>query len=99
MKIEPAPNGVKVTAFDKATPFYLLSASADCEPQHIWYRNFFLPIERNRALEDREDHLLAALFRVRLDAQESVTFVLTTEENTPLDGTGALATRKALEQR
>src|SRR5258708_17005549 len=39
MKIDPTPNGVRVTAFDGAVPFYLLCPQAQSDPQPICYRN------------------------------------------------------------
>ena len=66
MKIEPVERGVKVVAFDAATPFYLLSAEAACEPRHEWYRGCYLAEETARGLDDHEDHLFVALFRAKL---------------------------------
>jgi predicted glycogen debranching enzyme len=86
MRIDALEHGVKVVAFEGATPFYLQCAQAVCEPRHEWYRDCLLPLERERGLDDREDHLFAALFRTKLLAGESVTMVLTTEEKAPLDG-------------
>ena len=86
MKIAPVDDGVMVLPFDTATPFYLKSAQASCEPQHEWYRDCFLPMETERGLEDREDHLFAALFHAKLNPGESLTLVATTEGTTPLDG-------------
>jgi predicted glycogen debranching enzyme len=98
MKIEAVPGGVKVTAFEGATPFFLLCAEAECEPRHDWHRDCFLPQERERGLDDHEDHLFAALFRTRVNAGQSVMFVLTTETNTNLDGERARAERAAHEK-
>jgi predicted glycogen debranching enzyme len=86
MKIAPVEHGVMVLPFDTATPFYLKSAQASCEPHHEWYRDCFLPRETERGLEDREDHLFAALFRAKLNPGESFSVVATTEATTPLDG-------------
>jgi predicted glycogen debranching enzyme len=86
MRIDPVEHGVRIVAFDGATPFYLKSLEAVCDARHEWYRDCFLPLERERGLDDREDHLFAALFRTKLRAGESVTIVLTTEEKAPLDG-------------
>ena len=93
MRIEPIIHGLRVVAFDGATPFYLLSAAAgseqvagEAEPAHIWYRNFDLAVERYRGLEDQEDHLLAGNFRARLWSGESVTLVLSTEPHPGLGG-------------
>jgi predicted glycogen debranching enzyme len=86
MKIDPVPDGVKISPFDGATPFYLKCSGAECEPRHEWYHDCFQPRERERGLDDHEDHLFAARFRARLEAGASLTVVLTTEANTFLDG-------------
>ena len=86
MRIDPVEHGVRVVAFEGATPFYLMSVKAGCEPRHEWYRDCFLALERERGLDDREDHLLAALFWAELRAGESLTIVATTEETAALDG-------------
>ena len=93
MKIDPVKDGVRVQGFDGATPFYLRSTSANCEPRHEWYRGCYFAEETARGLEDHEDHLFAALFRAKLEPGASVTFVATTEENALLDGETALADR------
>ena len=85
MNIRPLEGGVKVLAFDGATPFYLKSSAATCEPRHEWYLGCFLGEETARGLSDRDDRLFAALFRARLEIGSSVVFVATTEENALLD--------------
>ena len=86
MKIESVENGIRVVAFDGATPFFLKSASAAFEPRHEWYRDFFLPAERERGLDDHEDRLLAAVFHARLAVGEKLTLVFSTEPQALLDG-------------
>jgi predicted glycogen debranching enzyme len=86
MKIATVEHGVMVLPFDGATPFYLKSAQATCQPRHEWYRDCYLPRETERGLDDREDHLFAALFHVKLNPSESLSIVATTEATTPLDG-------------
>ncbi len=93
MKIVPFENGVMVLPFEGATPFYLKSAQASCEPHHEWYRDCFLPRERERGLDDREDHLFAALFHAKLNPGESLSIVVTTDAATALDGAASLAER------
>src|SRR6266478_5511762 len=78
MRIEPVENGVCVTAFDGAIPFYLKSKEASVELQHTWYRDFFYPRESERGLDDREDLLLAAVFHAKLQKGQAVTVVLST---------------------
>jgi predicted glycogen debranching enzyme len=97
MNIQPVARGVRVVAFDDATPFYLMSAEAGCEGRHDWYRDCLLPTESERGMDDREDHLLAALFRAKLAAGKSVAIVLTTEENAGLDAETARMQRGAHE--
>ena len=95
MGIQPAQHGVRVIAYDGATPFYLQSLEAKAETQHIWYRDCFWRAERARGLEDHEDHLLAGQFSATLEPGKSVTIVFTTEENTLLDGASALSEQVA----
>src|SRR5258706_5154327 len=85
MSVEPVERGVRVVAFGGATPFYLMSGAAACEVRNEWYRDCFLPAERDRGLDDREDHLFAALFRAKLQVSESFSIVLTTEQSAGLD--------------
>ncbi len=85
MSIEPIAKGMRVVAFEGATPFYLMSAEAGCEGRHDWYRDCFFAVERKRGLDDREDHLFAALFRAKLEVGKSFAIVLTTEANAALD--------------
>lgn len=86
MQIVPVEHGVMILPFEGATPFYLKSAQATCEPRHEWYRDCFLPKERERGLDDREDCLFAALFHAKLNLGESLTIVASTEATTALDG-------------
>jgi predicted glycogen debranching enzyme len=91
MNVEPVERGLRVTAFDGATPLYLFSNGADASPAQDWYSNFDLAAERYRGLSDREDHLHAGTFRAVLNEGASVTIVATTEGVTRLDAEAALA--------
>ena len=86
MQIDALKNGVKVTPFERATPFFLLSSDAEFAPQHEWYRTYLMPMERSRGLDDQEDHLLAAIFRQEIGPKQSTTIVLTTTPQPQLDG-------------
>jgi predicted glycogen debranching enzyme len=98
MRIERAERGVRIVAFDGAVPFYLLSATADAELAHEWYRDFDLAAERDRGLDDHEDHLHAATFRAILNAKKTVTIAASTDAEAELDGTEAHRERKAHEE-
>ena len=91
MRLAPVQNGVQITAFDGATTFSLLSADAKFEARHEWYRDFFLPEERARGLDDREDCLLAAAASVELARGQTVTFALATNAQAELNGSQAFA--------
>lgn len=91
MRVEPVENGVRVVAFEGAMPFYLKSLQAAVEPRHEWYRDYLLPAETERGLDDSEDRLYAARFYCRLGVGEKVTLVFTTAERTALDGEQARA--------
>ena len=91
MNIAPVRQGIRVIAFDGATPFYMRFTAATCEPRHEWYFGCYFPAETERGLSDREDRLFAALFRAKLEPGSSVTLVATTEEASLLDGETARA--------
>ena len=86
MQITSVEKGLRVSAFEGATPFYLRSAAATFEPRHEWYRDFFLPAERDRGLDDHEDRLVAGVFRGGLAVDEKLTLVFSTEPQGLLDG-------------
>ena len=98
MSIEPIEQGICITAFLGAKPFYLLSTAANLSPAHDWYKGFDLAVERNRGLSDREDHLHAATFESTLNPGESLTFVASTELSPNLNGAEAINARRAHEQ-
>jgi len=97
MKIDAVANGVKITAFDGATAFYVKCAGASCELHHDWFRDCFFPVEKERGLDDREDHLFAAKFRVTLKAGGSVSVAASTEEAADSDAEGARRERATSE--
>jgi predicted glycogen debranching enzyme len=86
MKIDAVKSGLQITAFEGAIPLYLLSADAQVEARHEWCRDYFLQLEKYRGLDDRDDNLLAAVFRATLETNQSVTVVFSTNANTALDG-------------
>lgn len=90
MRIEQVENGVCVTAFEGALPFFLRCLAASCEPQHVWYRDFFFPRENERGLDDHEDQLFAADFHARLEPGQTLAMVISTERDANLDGQSAL---------
>jgi predicted glycogen debranching enzyme len=97
MEISAVDRGLRVLAFPKAVPFYLRSDRAEAAPEHAWIMNFDLPLERERGLEDYEDHLHAATFHGTLNPGESITIVLSTDADAALDGGAARHEREVHE--
>ncbi len=94
MKIDLAKGGVRVVAFDgAAVPFYLKSSQGSWESRYEWYIGYRLTEETRRGLDDLEDRLFGAIFRVRLEPGATVTLLATTQENASLDGAAARAER------
>lgn len=97
--VTPVPGGLCVVAREGAASVYLLSDSAQAEARSEWYRNYDLAVERERGLDDREDHLLAAVFKARLAPGGSVTFAFSTDPKPQLEDRAALTAREALDQK
>ena len=97
MQVEPVEAGLRIVAFEGATPIYLLSPQALMTPQHDWYRNYFLSVEAYRGLDAVEDHLCAGMFEGFLQPGDSLTLVVGTEAEPNLDGRAAYAVRQHYE--
>jgi predicted glycogen debranching enzyme len=98
MRSERVAHGLRLTAFDGATPFCLLSDRAEVAPAHEWYEGFHLSVEAYRGLDAREDLLHAGDFFATLHAGESLTLVASTEPSPGLDGVAAYVERQICEQ-
>ncbi len=99
MTAEPVKQGIQVTAYPGALPFYLLSDRDQASPVHDWYKGFDLAEEHFRGLSDREDHLHIATFETTLNPGESLTLVASTESQPKLNGEEALKVRHTQEQK
>ncbi len=97
MDITPVDAGLQVIAYSGATPFYLLSATAEAQPKHDWYRGYALDIEAYRGLDATEDHYHAGTFTATLQPGKQVTLVCSTAANPSLDGPRAYQTRQIYE--
>jgi len=93
MNITPVDRGVEVLAFKGATPFYLRSSTATCEPRHEWYLGCYFAEETQRGLGDRDDRLFAPLDTAKFEVGSSVTFVVSTEAAASLDSETARTER------
>jgi predicted glycogen debranching enzyme len=88
------PQGVRILAFEGATPLYLSLDRGEVRTASQCYCDFDLALERYRGLDDREDHLHAATFEATLHPGESLTFVASTEASPELDSRAILEARR-----
>jgi predicted glycogen debranching enzyme len=94
-RIEPAGPGLAVQALDGAPLLTIAGDGAAARPAHEWYRDFDLARERERGLEDREDHLHAGTFHAVLRAGQALTLVASAGAAPAVDGAAALQRRLA----
>jgi predicted glycogen debranching enzyme len=99
MDVDTVENGLCITSFSGATPYYLLSDKAHAANRHEWYRDVYHAVEDERGLDTTEDLLYAADFTVTLQPEESVLLVCSTNAAAGLDGEVALSAQKAYEEQ
>ncbi len=98
MDVAPDAHGVRITPYHGATPIVLAARDVPVEPAHAWHLGFHLSAERDRGLDDCDDHLHAATFRVTLTMGESLTVTASAESQPKRDVRGALRARRAYER-
>ncbi|MEB3252717.1 MAG: amylo-alpha-1,6-glucosidase [Cyanobacteriota bacterium] len=89
------PSGVKILAFEGATPFYLMADRGLCTPAHTWYEGYDLAVERHRGIIPHDDHLHCATFRSELAVGQSLTLVATSASPDTVLWHGALERQQA----
>ena len=104
MQINSIDAGIKVQAMPNASNLYLLASARNdnkitWKPNHIWYHNFSLAVEKYRGLIHCEDHLLAGTCTVTLNKEDSITIVASTKSDPNLDDTSAWKERYTYEQK
>jgi predicted glycogen debranching enzyme len=98
MQLNSIERGVQITAFERATPFYIFSDKADYELYGDWLAGYFLSIENARGYDTTEAHFHAATFNVELEPGESVTMIATTEPAPVMNGDLMLQQRQRYER-
>ena len=89
--------GVRITAFPGATPLILRVSAGTVSIADQWYLGFDLARERERGLQDREDHLHAVTLQADVAPGDSVILAASTDEAARPDP-GALHRRCDYEQ-
>ena len=96
-RYETIERGMRVTAFPGARSLILQTDAGDVSIANQWYTGFDLARERERGLQDREDHLHAVTFHAQVKPGESLILVASTEEAARPDP-AALDRRRAYEK-
>ncbi|MDZ8183875.1 MAG: amylo-alpha-1,6-glucosidase [Nostoc sp. ChiSLP02] len=99
MNVAAIERGVAVTVYPGAQTLYLLTDSGNASLNNEWYFGFELAAEKERGLNDIDDHLYPATFTVTLEPGSSFTFVASTQQNPDLNGAAALDLRHQYEQK
>jgi predicted glycogen debranching enzyme len=92
------PNGVRVEAFEGATPYFVKITRGAYTPVDRWRRGFKHRVETERSLPDVEDYFETGIFRVTLQPGETIAVAATTEEDTTLDWQAALEAEQRRER-
>jgi predicted glycogen debranching enzyme len=95
--VVPIEHGVRVEAAGGAHPIFVTTERGAVTPSLVWYRDFQLTAETERGLDDREDHLCVATFRLELGPRESVTVTAGDRDPGPPDSEQAWQRRQAHE--
>ena len=80
-RVDRVDKGLKVTMFAGARALFLLANAATASPTREWYNGFDLARERERGLQDFEDHLHIADFQGILEPAEPLVFAASVEES------------------
>jgi predicted glycogen debranching enzyme len=94
MAVTTVQGGLRIVAFDGATPCFVMSDAATATPASNWYRNFDLAAERARGLPDLTDYFYAGELRATIAPGGSLTIVASTEATASVDGEAAFAKRQ-----
>ena len=74
--VTPCDGGMRIAAYDGATPFSIVSERGDVVIENEWYCDFVLAQETQRGLDDRDDNLCAGSIAFSLAVRESVTVAM-----------------------
>jgi predicted glycogen debranching enzyme len=80
-RVDRVDKGLKVSMFAGARPLLLLANGATASPAREWYNGFDLARERERGLQDYEDHLHIADFHGILRLAEPLVIAASVEES------------------
>lgn len=89
--VDVRDHGARVTAFEGAAPFWLLSDRAEFSSGGEWWWGFRHRGESERGLADRGDLFAPGSFKARLEPGESVALVYSAEVEPDIDPAASLS--------
>ena len=98
MDLSLVPQGMRVTAYSGATPFYVLCDGAETALAGERQTGFHLSVEAYRGLDESEDLLCAGHMVATLLPGDSLTIVSSTLPNPCLDGVKTYVNKKERER-
>jgi predicted glycogen debranching enzyme len=90
MDVRATPDGIRVMPYEGAMTIEFRADRGTFVPEHIWYRDFEYPVERERGLDDSEDHLRVGTFETTLEPGESMTIAVGDHPLPTVDSAAAL---------
>jgi len=75
-------------------PFILSTSKGLIESANTWYRNYDLPLERERGLPDHEHHLHIGKWAIDLQQGDEITWMASTHPERPLPTSSSINSRR-----
>ncbi len=95
MDVTASDGELRVVPAPGATPIVLRADRGTVTAEHIWYRDYEYALERERGLDDVEDHLRAGTFVAPLGRGETLTVAIADHDVDAPDAAVALARARA----
>ena len=89
----PLPNGLQIHPTG-GTRFILSTSKGSVEAVNTWYRDYVLPLERERGLPDREHHLHIGTWIIDLNPGEEITWMASTDPDRLLPTASRITSRQ-----
>ncbi|MDH5576370.1 MAG: glycogen debranching enzyme N-terminal domain-containing protein, partial [Nitrospirota bacterium] len=93
----PIPHGLQVLPTG-GTPFIMSASGGSVEAVSTWYRNYDLPREQERGLQDGEHHLHIGTWVIELEPTEEIIWMASTHLERPLPNEANFDSRQNHEQ-
>lgn len=89
----PITNGLQIQP-DGGSPFIVSSSSGSVEAVKNWYHNYDLPLERERGLPDRENHLHIGTWMVDVQPGQDILWMASTRLDASIPNPSCIESRR-----